>query len=73
MENATKALLIAASVLIVILLIAFGMNIFKSVDDTTSGTGDVANAIGTGTTDATNDAMTSMGYKWNETDKKWTK
>lgn len=30
MENASKALLIAASVLIVILLIAFGMSIFKS-------------------------------------------
>lgn len=29
MENASKALLIAASVLIVILLIAFGMKIFK--------------------------------------------
>lgn len=30
MENATKALLIAAAVLIVILLIAFGMRIFNS-------------------------------------------
>ena len=30
MENATKALLIAAAVLIVILLIAFGMKIFNS-------------------------------------------
>lgn len=36
MENASKALLIAASVLIVILLIAFGMKIF----DSTSGTAD---------------------------------
>ena len=36
MENASKALLIAASVLIVILLIAFGMKIFNS----TSGTAD---------------------------------
>lgn len=36
MENATKALLIAGSVLIVILLIAFGMRIFNS----TSGTAD---------------------------------
>jgi len=42
MENATKALLIAAAVLIVILLIAFGMSIFNS-------TGDVADqATGTG-------------------------
>ena len=36
MENASKALLIAASVLIVILLIAFGMRIFNS----TTGTGE---------------------------------
>ena len=33
MENATKALLIAAAVLIVILLIAFGMRIFSSSSD----------------------------------------
>lgn len=33
MENATKALLIAAAVLIVILLIAFGMRIFNSTSD----------------------------------------
>lgn len=33
MENATKALLIAAAVLIVILLIAFGMRIFTSTSD----------------------------------------
>lgn len=36
MENASKALLIAASVLIVILLIAFGISIFRSGQ----GTGD---------------------------------
>jgi hypothetical protein len=34
MENASKALLIAAGVLIVILLIAFGMSIFNSTGDT---------------------------------------
>ena len=33
MENASKALLIAAAVLIVILLIAFGMRIFNSTGD----------------------------------------
>lgn len=33
MENATKALLIAAAVLIVILLIAFGMRIMNSATD----------------------------------------
>ena len=35
MENASKALLIAGSILIVILLIAFGMRIFNSTSDTT--------------------------------------
>ena len=35
MENASKALLIAAAVLIVILLIAFGMRIFNSTSGTT--------------------------------------
>lgn len=33
MENASKALLIAAAVLIVILLIAFGMRIFNSTSN----------------------------------------
>ena len=42
MENASKALLIAAGVLIVILLIAFGMSIFNS----TGETADQATAVG---------------------------
>ncbi len=33
MENASKALLIAAAVLVVILIIAFGMRIFNSTSD----------------------------------------
>lgn len=44
MENATKALLIAASVLIVILLIAFGMRIFNSTKDTTDSVQTTMNA-----------------------------
>ena len=40
MENATKALLIAAAVLVVIILIAFGMRIVS----TSSGTQDQADA-----------------------------
>ena len=35
MENATKALLIAGSVLVAILLIAMGMKIFNSTSETT--------------------------------------
>ena len=42
MENASKALLIAAAVLIVILIIAFGMNIFNSTGDTSGQVADQA-------------------------------
>lgn len=45
MENASKALLIAASVLIVIILIAFGMRIFNSVDDTSKDSYAIGNDI----------------------------
>lgn len=44
MENATKALLIAGSVLIAILLIAFGMRIFTSTGDTTQAVGGTMDA-----------------------------
>lgn len=40
MENASKALLIAASVLIVVLLIVFGVGIFRSAE----GAGDASDA-----------------------------
>ena len=52
MENASKALFIAAAVLIVILLIAFGMRIFNS----TSGVGDSATGTGTKITEQANAA-----------------
>lgn len=45
MENASKALLIAAAVLIVILIIAFGMRIFNSAGDA----GGQAGAVGEST------------------------
>lgn len=41
MENATKALLIAAAVLVAILLIAFGMRIMNSAGDVSSQAGQV--------------------------------
>ena len=47
MENASKALLIAAAVLIVILLIAFGMNIMGSASDTAADAGEVGDKITT--------------------------
>ena len=45
MENATKALLIAAAVLIVILLIAFGMRIFNSTGNVSGQATDTGKAI----------------------------
>lgn len=45
MENASKALLIAAAVLIVILLIAFGMRIFNSAGDTSGDAVKVGNQL----------------------------
>ena len=58
MENATKALLIAAAVLIVILLIAFGMRIFNSTSDvsgqaTATGT-QISNQAGVASNSASN-------------------
>lgn len=66
MENASKALLIAAAVLIVILLIAFGMRIFNSTSDVSgqaSQTGqELANQTGAAKNSAVN-ALTGLN-KW---------
>ena len=45
MENASKALLIAAAVLVVILLIAFGMRILRSSTDTSEQAATTGTAI----------------------------
>jgi len=45
MENATKALLIAAAVLIAIVLIALGVNLLNSGNDTSGQAENVANQI----------------------------
>lgn len=58
MENASKALLIAAAVLIVILLIAFGMRIFQGTTDVQSQADKVGDAI-TGQSQQAGDAATS--------------
>ena len=63
MENATKALLIAAAVLIVILLIAFGMRIINSTSDvsgqaTSTGT-QISNKTGVAANSAS-DALSSL-------------
>ena len=46
MENATKALLIAASVLIVIVLIAIGIRILSATNGVTNSVDDVSEAMG---------------------------
>lgn len=73
MENASKALLIAAAVLIVILIIAFGMRIFNSAGTSTDDAAEIGNAITDQSAAGTNSAMEAMGYKWNSTTEKWEK
>lgn len=60
MENASKALLIAAAVLIVILLIAFGMRIFNSTGDASSQATDTGKAISNQTSAAANSAQSAL-------------
>ena len=63
MENATKALLIAAAVLIAIVLVALGVNLLNAGDDTSGQAENVANAIGNTidkTTDKVNDALNNL-------------
>lgn len=60
MENATKALLIAAGVLIVILLIAFGMSIFNSTGDTSADAEKVGNQITTQSEKASGSAVNAI-------------
>ena len=60
MENATKALLIAAAVLIVILLIAFGMRIFNSTSDVSGQAQTTGKAISNQTNAATTQATNAL-------------
>ena len=60
MENATKALLIAAAVLIVILIIAFGMRIFNSTSGASSQAVDSGKQISNSTGQATNVASNEL-------------
>lgn len=57
MENATKALLIAASVLIVIVLVAVGVLLIKNTSDTSEQAEMVGNAISSATGNASSDAI----------------
>ena len=60
MENATKALLIAAAVLIVILIIALGMRIFSSTSGATSSATSTGEAIDNQTLQASNQAQGAL-------------
>lgn len=57
MENATKALLIAAAVLVVILLIAFGMNVFKQASEAGDASG-ISSELSSGITQSTGSVNT---------------
>ena len=60
MENATKALLIAAAVLIVVLLIVFGVNIFNTAKNAGNAQ-DTTTTIQTGINSATSNLKTQLG------------
>lgn len=60
MENATKALLIAASVLIVIVLIGIGISILKSASDPVNQANDVGNIISLTTNSTANSTIASL-------------
>ena len=60
MENASKALLIAAAVLIVILLIAFGMRIFNSTSDVSGQASDTGATLSNQTGAAKNSAVDAL-------------
>ena len=63
MENASKALLIAASVLIVILIIAVGVKITSSSDGIKKTASDTGETINQGTEDAASLAIGKIGDK----------
>lgn len=63
MENATKALLIAAAVLIAIVLIALGVNLLNAGGNTSTQAENVANVIGNSidkTTEKVNGALSGL-------------
>lgn len=60
MENATKALLIAAAVLIAIVLVALGVRLLSSAGDTSGDAENVSNAIKDSTTNAAGDVVNNL-------------
>lgn len=60
MENATKALLIAAAVLIAIVLVALGVNLLGSAGDTSEDAKNVSDALQTQTSGAATNLVTDI-------------
>lgn len=60
MENASKALLIAAAVLVIILLIAFGMRVFNSAGTSTGDAESVGTALQEQMGAASEDAVSAI-------------
>lgn len=60
MENASKALLIAAAVLIVILLIAFGMRIFNSAGNVSGDAQSTGQQLSNSTSAASSSAQNAL-------------
>lgn len=60
MENATKALLIAAAILIAIVLIALGVSLLGSTGDTAGDAENVADALQTQTGNVANGIVNTL-------------
>lgn len=60
MENATKALLIAAAVLIAIVLVALGVNLLSSAGDSSEDAKNVANALQSSTGNTANSVVDAI-------------
>ena len=61
MENVSKALLIAAAILIAIVLIAFALVIFNSTSDVASGGTETSQQISSTANSASQSATSAMG------------
>lgn len=61
MENATKALLIAAAVLIAIVLVALGVRLLGASGDTSDQADKVANQLSQSTGSAANGVLDQLG------------
>lgn len=66
MENATKALLIAAAVLIAIVLVALGVNLLNASGDTSEEAGKVSNALQNQTINVTANVVTDIESMFQE-------